>query len=71
MAANGISTLATKQLRQVAKLNLAQTKRQTAGNGFRQWNVYDINALPTKYSGNSVVDNVGPLVAHRPWTGKI
>lgn len=71
MAANGISTLATKELRQVAKLDLAQTKRQTAGVGFRQWNVYDINALPTKYSGNSVIDNAGSLVPHRPWTGQI
>jgi hypothetical protein len=86
MAANGISTLATKQLKQVAKLNIAQAKRQgktVARDGtisgsvdatktaYRYWNVYDINALPTKYSGNNIVDNPGPLVEHRPWTGHV
>lgn len=86
MAANGISTLSTKQAKQTAKLNIAQAKRQgktVARNGtisgsvdptktaYRYWNVYDINALPTQYSGNSVVDNPGPLVAHRPWTGHV
>lgn len=71
MAANGISTLATKELRQKAKLGLAQTKRQTAGTPYRYWNVYDIAALPTQYSGNTVVDNPSPLVAHRPWTGHV
>lgn len=69
MAANGISTLATKELRQIAKLDLAQTKRQTADTpGYRYWNTYDITALPAPYTGNTPVDSVGPLVAHRPWT---
>jgi len=71
MAANGISTLSTKQARQVAKLNLAQTRRQAGGNvsarAYRVNNVYDINRLPTKYSGNATVDNPGSLVASRPW----
>ena len=61
----------TKQQRQVAKLNAAQTKRQTTGTpGYRYWNTYDINTLPTKYSGDDVVNNAnsGGLVAHRPWT---
>lgn len=86
MAANGISTLSTKQAKQVAKLDIAQAKRQgktVARNGtisgsvdatktaYRYWNVYDINALPTKYSTNSIVDNAGALVAHRPWTGHV
>ena len=31
MAANGISTLANKKLRQVAKLDLAQTRRKAGG----------------------------------------
>jgi hypothetical protein len=69
MAANGISTLSTKQARQVAKLNLAQTKRTAAGNGHRALHSYDINTLPTKYSGNSVVDNANSdgLNPGRPW----
>lgn len=70
MSANGISTLATKELRQVAKLNLAQTKRQTAEtNGYRSRNVYDIDELPTKYSNNSLVNNpnIGGLQQGRPW----
>ena len=54
MAANGISTLATKELRQIAKLELAQTKRIAQGNA-RPY--YDITLLPTRYSDNVVVDN--------------
>jgi hypothetical protein len=85
MSANGISTLSTKQARQVAKLNIAQAKRQgktvakdgtisgsvdSTKNYYRYWNTYDITALPTQYSGNSIVDNpnVGGLVPNRPWT---
>lgn len=86
MAANGISTLSTKQAKQLAKLDIAQAKRQgktVATDGtisgsvdntktaYRYWNVYDINALPTQYSTNSVIDNAGPLVPHRPWTGHV
>lgn len=74
MAANGISTLSTKELRQIAKLNLAQTKRQAGGDtsapAYRPLNIYDINLLPTKYVGNTVVDNPNPggLQPGRPWT---
>jgi len=72
MSANGISTLATKALKQVAKLVIAQAKRQgktVATNGtitgsvdssknyYRYWNTYDINDLPTKYTSNAVTDN--------------
>jgi hypothetical protein len=66
MALNGISTLASKELRQVAKLNLAEIDRATDGN---PCNAYDISLLPTVYSGNSVVDNtnLGGLVQGRPW----
>jgi hypothetical protein len=70
MAANGISTLSTKELRQVAKLELAQTKRQLAGTqGYRENRYYDLDLLPTKYVGDAVVNNsnVGGLVAGRPW----
>lgn len=67
MAANGISTLATKELRQKAKLDLAAANRAAEGKAKA---TYDINQLPTKYSGNTVVDNpnVGGLVTGRPWT---
>lgn len=73
MALNGISTLATKQARQVAKLNLAQTKRTAGGNitlpYYRVKHTYDLTLLPTQYSGNSVVNNanIGGLLASRPW----
>jgi hypothetical protein len=72
MSANGISTLATKELKQIAKLNIAQAKRQgkvVAANGtitgdidstkpyYRTNNTFDISELPTKYADNSVFDN--------------
>ena len=65
MAANGISTLSTKELRQKAKLALAAIKRAATG----RRSAYDITELPTQYSGNTVVDNpnVGGLVVGRPW----
>ena len=67
MAANGISTLATKELKQKAKLDLAAAKRAADGNARA---TYDITQLPTQYSGNTVVDNdnTGGLVTGRPWT---
>jgi hypothetical protein len=36
--------------------------------GYRTLNTLDINLLPTKYVGNTVVDNAAPLQAGRPWT---
>ena len=72
MSANGISELSTKQLRQEAKLAIAEAKRQgktVAENGtitgsldstkpyYRVNNKLDITELPTIYSGNTVVDN--------------
>jgi hypothetical protein len=74
MALNQISTLATKQLRQIAKLDLAQAKRQAGGDtsapAYRPLNVYDITLLPTQYSDNVVVvnPNLDGLVQGRPWT---
>ncbi len=67
MSANGISTLATKQLKQEAKLALAATNR--AADGYTRATL-DSSQLPTLYSGNSVVDNAnsGGLVIGRPWT---
>lgn len=68
MAANGISTLSTKQERQEAKLNLAATKRSTDPIRSDR-STFDINLLPTKYNGNTVVNNpnVGGLQPGRPW----
>ena len=72
MSQNGISTLATKQLRQEAKLAIAEAKRQgktVSEDGtitgsldstkpyYRVNNKLDITELPTVYSGNNVVDN--------------
>jgi len=72
MAANGISTKSTKQLRQEGKLTIAQAKRQgkvvardgtISGNAdatkpyARAASTYDITALPTKYNNNAVTDN--------------
>jgi hypothetical protein len=66
MALNGISTLATKELRQKAKLDLAATDRAADGN---LRSTYDITTLPTQYNDNGVIDNpnIGGLVAGRPW----
>jgi hypothetical protein len=66
MAANGISTLATKELKQKAKLDLAALDRAAVGN-LRA--TYDITLLPTQYDNNAVIDNpnIGGLVAGRPW----
>jgi hypothetical protein len=66
MAANGISTLATKELRQKAKLDQVSLDRAGHGNAKHY---YDITNLPTQYSGNGIIDNanVGGLVAGRPW----
>lgn len=66
MSLNGISTLATKELRQKAKLDLAAAKRATDGN-LRA--TYDITLLPTQYDDDGIVDNpnTGGLVVGRPW----
>jgi len=76
MAANGISTLATKEARQTAKLAIATAKRQgktvaldgtisgsvdDTKNYYRAANALDTTLLPTLYSGNSVVDNVNTV----------
>jgi len=74
MAANGISTLATKQARQAAKLELAKLKRQgytldTDGSVlsgpditqpfYRTRHDYVITQLPTKYAvGDNFTGNI-------------
>ena len=72
MSANGISTLSTKEARQLAKLDIAQAKRQgktvdrdgtitgsvdSSKPYYRTKNVYDIDTLPTKFNDNAVVKN--------------
>lgn len=66
MAANGISTLATKELKQKAKLDLAAIDRAAVGN---PRSTYDISQLPTQYNNNSIIDNpnTGGLTLGRPW----
>jgi hypothetical protein len=66
MAANGISTLATKEARQIAKLDLAATDRAADGNPRA---TYDITQLPTQYNDDAVVDNPNEsrLIEGRPW----
>lgn len=70
MSENGIAWLPTKQARQLAKLQLAETKRQQAGTaGYREARYLDITELPTVYDGDDVLDNpnTGGLQQGRPW----
>jgi len=66
MAANGISTLATKELKQKAKLDLAAAKRAEDGNPRA---TLDLTTLPTQYNDNAIINNpnIGGLVVGRPW----
>lgn len=63
---NNIATLATREQRQTAKLALATLQRTEWGRS----DTLTLNDLPTKYSGNTVVDNAnaGGLVVGRPWS---
>lgn len=68
---NTIEDLPTREDRQIAKLNLAQLRRQSGGNTttnyYREFNVYDRDLLPAKYIGNTSTDISNTLTAHRPW----
>jgi len=73
MAANGISTLANKKLRQEAKLILAGQDK-AASNAIQPGRyaktTANINQLPTKYKADNTVENnpnVGGLLQKRPW----
>ena len=73
MAANGISTLANKKLRQEAKLAQANADR-VARNVVEPGRYADVTAeisqLPTKYdTDNSLINNAntGGLKVGRPW----
>ena len=86
MSANGIANLISKQLKQERKLAIAEAKRQgknvavdgtITGTGnsaqpfYRTLNTANINILPTKYSGNTITDNVvdgNVLISGRPYT---
>lgn len=70
MSANGISTLATKELKQKAKLDLAAAERAADGN---PRSTYDLTLLPTQYDNNDAINNpnIGGLVAGRPWIATV
>lgn len=72
-SSNSIALLPDKQARQLAKLELAQLRRQAGGNTttnyYREFNVYDVDLLADKYVSNtSTVGTTSTLVTHRPWT---
>ena len=69
-SSNTISTLATKELRQKTKLDLAAIKRTEDGN---PRSTYDLTQLPTQYNNNTVVNNpnIGGLVVGRPWIATV
>jgi hypothetical protein len=63
---NKIGRMASKELKQKAKLDLATLDR-AASNDPRA--TADITTLPTQFNGNAIVDNlnIGGLVVGRPW----
>lgn len=73
-SSNTIASTATSKVdRQLAKLELAQLRRQAGGNTttnyYRTYNVYDVDLLADKYTSNtSTVGTTSTLVTHRPWT---
>ena len=67
---NKIARLATKELRQKAKLDLATLDRIDSG---ETRTTYDITQLPTQYDNNGIIDNpnIGGLVEGRPWVSVV
>lgn len=63
---NKIARLATLELRQKAKLDLAALDRAASG---ETRDIYDITELPTQYSGNNILNNPNTdgLLEGRPW----
>jgi hypothetical protein len=63
---------ATKQAQQEMTLDIAQLKKRAGGDTtkpyYRALNTYNVNNLPSKYSGDTVVDNAAALAAGRPWS---
>jgi len=74
MAANGISTLANKRARQLAKLELAKADRiarNVVEPGRYAVTDYEVLELPTQYdTDNSIIDNPNDdgLLVGRPWS---
>lgn len=71
-SSNTISTATSKVARQLAKLELAQLRRQAGGDTsatfYRSYNIYDIDLLADKYTSNtSTVGTTSTLAVHRPW----
>lgn len=68
--ANKIDQLATKELRQKSKLDLAAIKRAVDSN---PRSTYDITLLPTQYDDNAIVNNpnAGGLLQGRPWINTV
>jgi hypothetical protein len=67
------STSTTKAARQIAKLGLAQLRKQAGGDSsstfYRSRNIYDVDLLADKYISNtSTVGTTSTLVVGRPWT---
>lgn len=64
--ANKIGSLANRELRQKAKLDLAAIDRAESSNDRA---TVDLTTLPTQFNDNAIVDNpnAGGLVAGRPW----
>lgn len=72
-SSNTISTSTSKIDRQLAKLELAQLRRQAAGDTtatyYRSYNVYDVDLLADKYISNTeTVGTTSTLSIHRPWS---
>ena len=63
---NKIGRLASREIRQKAKLDLSALDRAASS---KTRATYDLTTLPTQFAGNSIVDNpnVGGLVTGRPW----
>ena len=71
-SSNTISTATNKADRQLAKLELAQLRRQAGGDTsstfYRNSNIYDIDLLADKYTSNtSTVGTTSTLTIGRPW----
>jgi hypothetical protein len=71
-SSNTISTATNKVDRQLAKLELAQLRKQAAGDTsatfYRSNNIYDVDLLADKYTSNtSTVGTTSTLVEGRPW----
>lgn len=70
MSANGIAHLATRELRQKAKLDLAAAKRASDGETRA---TYDLTQLPTQFNNNDTINNPNPtgLILGRPWIATV